>query len=135
MGKDPPEYRSTQYIHTMINISSSLASSILLKLQRIHRCIDLAFVFKGEGEVHLKVIEAEECISDALVEATFASKHHLPECRSEAIANVLKSLEMADGAITEALSVISEWHPAGGAIANLRAGRKAIIELHSSITK
>jgi hypothetical protein len=119
----------------MINISSSQASSILWNLQRIHRCIDLAFLFKGQGELWLKVIEAEECISEALVEANFASKHHLPECRSEAIANVLKCLEVAEGAITEALSVASPYHREQGAIANLRAGRKAIIELHSSITK
>jgi hypothetical protein len=119
----------------MINITSEKASSILLNLQRIHRCIDLAFVFKGEGEVYLKVIEAEESIGNALVEATFASKHHLEEIRSEAIANVLADLEFADAAITEALSVISPYHRQQGAIANLRAGRKAIIELHQSISK
>jgi hypothetical protein len=119
----------------MINITSEQASSVLWNLRRIHRCIDLAFVFKGEGEVHLKVIEAEECIGNALVEATFASKHHIEECRLEAIANVLADLEFADQAITEALSVISPYHPAGAAIANLRAGRKAIIELHRSLSK
>ena len=119
----------------MINITSENASTILWNLRRIHRAIDLAFVFKGEGEVHLKVIEAEECLSEALVEATFASKHHLPECRSEAIAKVLICLEFADQAITEALSVISPYHPQQGAIANLRVGRKEIIALHSSISK
>ena len=135
MGKDPPEYRSTQYIHTMINISSSKASSLVWELQKIQRCLDLSFLFKGEGEIWVKVTEAQDCIEEAVHEMNYAANAINEIARAEAVAKCLKALEFCDGAITEALSVASPYHREQGALANLRAGRKAIIELHSSITK
>lgn len=119
----------------MINISSNEAASLVWEIQKIQRCIDLSFLFKGEGELWVKVVEAQDCIEEAVHEMNHAASAVNPIARAEAVMKCLKALEFCDGAIQEAHSIASPYHREQGALANLRAGRKAIIELHQAICR
>ena len=112
-------------------MTSTQANNTLWEIQRIARCIDLSFAFSGEAKA--KIIEAEECMAEAEGHAHRATIVHTDERRAEEIAAALKDAHHAEEALQEALSVISEYYPDGGVVANLRAGRRAIIALHNQI--
>lgn len=124
---------------SMINPSSpsSLADrNLLWTIQKIHRCVDLAFCFRGEGELQLKVVEVVEAIGDAHGYAKFLTESITPEARADMSEEIIASLKIAEESLAYCFrTLISPDHPAKGAIANLREGRKAIKEVLSSIAK
>lgn len=108
-------------------IHPEVLSSHEWSISKIYRCIDLAPLISNNWEMKMKVEEAIECVQDAL-NVIKAARLASPASYALRIEMAVKSLTLADGAITEAISVHNPYEQSSGIISNLRAGRSAIWE-------